>query len=967
MNNNNESQSAVPEVHVVVQAATPSSAVPAAPDDNRSITVVRDLNHLLGKRFNLDPDGAISKTPSVCLSLGLAVMHHVPTAESFAALLRTVGEDPHAAIINASFKGIEIGEDFAILSEYELEKRLGLPAADRERQKGVHQIEYDGKQLKAVGRFKENVHPSAWQLLDRDIDKHTPTQFSTLTTPEWLTALAAIIPGIDKVTYVETPSTSSRVMRGGDPIGGGNGHVWVYVNDPSGVECTRAALIPRAAQADMTWLKPRFSRKDPGEIVGKSLTTIIDPSVWTPGRLIFVGQPTVGEGLAVMPLSAVVHQGECATLDISAIVLPDAKTIRDVTRKAGVEMTIVAGSSGLTTRVGDLQLATEIESKDHGVLTVREIIERGLTGKLRCQTPFRDSSSYAAFYNTNEDGVPFVYDVGTSTTHWLNEFEVDKVKLVKTNGAFDKLMSKVKEDSSAVLEDDAVGTLAAIKQHKLAEYNRKRAQLKRINPKVPLTDMDRAVKAHIAEAGTAPTHHGFAKSLLSALTVETWQPISYHGTLYTLDPDRNIWACKPSESLERMVAEMHDGPDLCKRSSDYRAIAGHAINLASDCAFFSDAPVGVACPGGFYRIEGSEIVIERLEPHHRQRVLLGFTPEDMPTPMFDAFLHDTFKSENDGEEHEQIALLQEIAGGIMLGINHKYHFAVLFYEPFGRAGKGTLEKQLRELVPKEFVSAISPFKWHSDYHVATLAGKRLNVVGELPETDPIPAAAFKTVIGGDLVTGRHPTHRPITFTNEATHLFMSNHLITTKDQSEAFFARWKIITFPNSRLRSGLPLDENLAQRIIANELPGIGLWALKGAARLLHNGKFSSSTAHDRLMAKWRCTANSLEEFISEACELQLDCQYRRSTFYVDYKEWCSENGRKPFAKGRVKELLEHNVGMGVRLVELNGYETFMGIKSSPAAEGRSPAVPTPDSIGTDLAASAPGHSPNVEAKDAF
>ena len=120
----------------------------------------------------------------------------------------------------------------------------------------------------------------------------------------------------------------------------------------------------------------------------------------------------------------------------------------------------------------------------------------------------------------------------------------------------------------------------------------------------------------------------------------------------------------------------------------------------------------------------------------------------------------------------------------------KYQKAALFYEPFGRAGKGTLERILRSLVPPSFVTAISPFKWDQDYHVATLAGSRLNVVGELPENEAIPASSFKTVIGGDLITGRHPTHRPITFTNEAAHLFMSNHLITTKDQSEAFFSRW---------------------------------------------------------------------------------------------------------------------------------------------------------------------------------
>jgi phage/plasmid-associated DNA primase len=131
--------------------------------------------------------------------------------------------------------------------------------------------------------------------------------------------------------------------------------------------------------------------------------------------------------------------------------------------------------------------------------------------------------------------------------------------------------------------------------------------------------------------------------------------------------------------------------------------------------------------------------------------------------------------------------------------------------------------------------------------VATLAGSRLNVVGELPENEAIPASAFKSVIGGDLVTGRHPTHRPITFTNEAAHLFMSNHLITTKDQSEAFYSRWLIVGFPNSRLRSGLPIDPGLAERIIANELPGIAYWALEGAKRLSRTGGFSKSAAHDR------------------------------------------------------------------------------------------------------------------------
>lgn len=81
--------------------------------------------------------------------------------------------------------------------------------------------------------------------------------------------------------------------------------------------------------------------------------------------------------------------------------------------------------------------------------------------------------------------------------------------------------------------------------------------------------------------------------------------------------------------------------------------------------------------------------------------------------------------------------------------------------------RGRWKRILRELVPRDFVTAVSPFSWDKEYFVASLAGSRLNVVGELPDDKSIPSAAFKTVLGGDLITGRHPSHRPITFKNGA--------------------------------------------------------------------------------------------------------------------------------------------------------------------------------------------------------
>ena len=83
--------------------------------------------------------------------------------------------------------------------------------------------------------------------------------------------------------------------------------------------------------------------------------------------------------------------------------------------------------------------------------------------------------------------------------------------------------------------------------------------------------------------------------------------------------------------------------------------------------------------------------------------------------------------------------------------------------------------------------------------------------------------------------------------------------------------------------------------------------------------------------MVQWRRTTNSLEEFIHECCERNPDYTVRRSVFYQSYKTWCAENGRKPFAKGRVKELLEHNIALGISHTSLDGYEIFRGVQLLP------------------------------------
>lgn len=901
----------------------------ATPSPQKNIiTIVRDPNSPLGKRFELTDDGKINKTANVKLSFGVAIQHHISTAAQFKSLLEDVGNDSHAAIINSYFADIPIGEEFAIVSIGKMSKRLGVSIDERDKLKGIHTIEFDGEPMKMVCRMKENMRPSSWVLIDRDVDEQTPDAFAKLGQDEFLEKLASLLPGIKTTSMVFTPSSSSRVTKDGQPVSGGNGHMYVKVSNPEDLDRTCKTIIPRAIELGLAWPKPKFSKTNPEAIVAQSWATLIDQSVWNPGRLIFCGKPTVSGGLKVLPPSIDIREGVEDVIDTAHVVVADTNNVRKISRAAGSELDCSVSNGVITIKANDLTLDTELNTLAFGFVTVRDLLAKSDIGKVRCQAPFRETASWAAFLRVNKDGIPFVYDSGTNITHWLNSAEHDDVKVMQASQIIDKLLIDVTDDAAVVLEPYAIEALALIKKLHPADFQRKRAQLKKANSKVPLMELEDAVKDHLANDDGPSTHHGYARELLDSLAFEEWTPVVHNGALHAVVPSTNLWVPVTMETLQRNVAEAFDGQDNCYRGGDYKAIASHALSLSDKSGFFENPQYGIATPDGFYRVQDGEVTVEPLSPDHRQRFAIDVVPTDQPTPMFDTFLHETFASSNEGEEEQQCRLLQEVFGAVMLGLMPRFQKAVKFYDPYGRAGKGTVERILRRLVPKAYITAVSPFSWDSDYHVATLAQSRLNVVGELPDDKPIPAAAFKSVLGGDLITGRHPTHRPITFTNEAAHIFMSNHMINTRDHSEAFFARWILLEFPNSLLRSGKKIDPGLADRIIKEEMPGIIKWALNGATRLLMQGKFSESIVHDRLMGEWRRNRNSLEMFIYESCKLSPDAKTRRSEFYAAYVAWCGEVGKKPFAKSRVKELLEHNMSWGLRISRPNGNETINGIE---------------------------------------
>jgi len=190
----------------------------------------------------------------------------------------------------------------------------------------------------------------------------------------------------------------------------------------------------------------------------------------------------------------------------------------------------------------------------------------------------------------------------------------------------------------------------------------------------------------------------------------------------------------------------------------------------------------------------------------------------------------------------QQALLQETVGAALVGCLHRFERAVYLHGK-ARAGKSTVLRLIEAACPAEAIGSVPPGDGAEDYHRATLANLRINLVGELPKDKPIPAAEFKAVVGRDRISGRHPYGRPFSFRPSCAHFFNSNHWICTRDQHPAFFDRWLLIHFPNTV--PDAERDPELARRIVRDELPGVLHWALLGATRLLQRGHFAPGPVH--------------------------------------------------------------------------------------------------------------------------
>ncbi|BBM65273.1 hypothetical protein VA249_19190 [Vibrio alfacsensis] len=460
---------------------------------------------------------------------------------------------------------------------------------------------------------------------------------------------------------------------------------------------------------------------------------------------------------------------------------------------------------------------------------------------------------------------------------------------------------------------------------------------------VPFKDMNACISDLKAKGQPEQMTHGeIAHAMIEGFAKV--QLVAAYGYAWTYDAISGLWTSMKLSHFGDKIANKFNAQDKCQRISDYKSIASFVYDLQEEQAFFDDAPSGITTPSGFLCVGKNGIEKLPFSPLQRSRHSLSFEPA--PKGVKPVLFLDMLESAFEGcFPEEQIRQLRMLFGLSLFGLMPKHQTAVLLHGA-GGSGKSLVLKVLENLLSSDAIATVSPMQMDKDYKVATLAGKRFNLVPELDKDTPIPSAAFKAIVGGDTINAREPYGKSFNVTPSVTNWFNGNFFPKTTDHSLGFYRRWIIVHFHNTKQMS--ERDPFLLEKILADELPAVLTWAIEGVEDYLQQNYDLTtggnthhclyfSPAHHQYMTKWLAETDSVKGWLTDFGENGILKRERGSTLqglkfsvaYTIYKEWCVAASIKPYSKME----FELNMEMcGYVVSKPQNTKTYMELSQAPS-----------------------------------
>jgi len=207
----------------------------------------------------------------------------------------------------------------------------------------------------------------------------------------------------------------------------------------------------------------------------------------------------------------------------------------------------------------------------------------------------------------------------------------------------------------------------------------------------------------------------------------------------------------------------------------------------------------------------------------------------------------------------------------------------------GGNGKSTFISLIKAMLGLENVTSRGLVDLERNrFATADLYGKFANLYADLEDVALRTTGKFKMLTGRDPVTAEFKHKNGFPFLNFAKLIFSCNKIPESVDDTDAFFRRWEIISFPNQFV--GEREDRDLPAKLtMPEELSGLLNFALEGLKRLQANGwQFSNTKTTDEVRVEYTRKSSPVQAFLMDCCKPDSEGRVAKSEVFSKFSEYC-------------------------------------------------------------------------------
>ncbi|QZY52904.1 phage/plasmid primase, P4 family [Leucobacter tenebrionis] len=341
--------------------------------------------------------------------------------------------------------------------------------------------------------------------------------------------------------------------------------------------------------------------------------------------------------------------------------------------------------------------------------------------------------------------------------------------------------------------------------------------------------------------------------------------------------------------------------------------------LRTPAAEFDTHPWQLNTPDGVVDLTTGAITPATPHLYHSKQTTIA--PAAQATPLWDRFLQTTF-----GDDQPMITYVQRLAGLSLAGqvVEH----VLPFLHGAGGNGKTVFLETITTLLGDYATEAPHGFllagRDRHETELASLQGRRFVVAAEINEGTRFDEAKVKALTGGDKITARFMRQDFFTFNPSHTLWLMGNNQPKVESGGNSFWRRLRLIPF--TRIIPETERIENLQQRLVDEEGPGILAWLIQGCVDYVKSGLTEPASVR-AATATYQQEEDHLARFVEDRCLLGGGEHARVATSELRrvYDQWCRDENEHELSGQSFGRQLRQKFDIDV--VRSNGRRYYTGV----------------------------------------